>query len=169
MPVTSFETLADEAKLWVYVADRTLTDAELETLDEFLDRFLDQWTSHGRAVEGAFEIRDRRILLLAGHIADAEISGCGIDESVRTIDRIAEEMGFSWLPALNVFYRNAEGNVVATDRSTFRELADKNEITAETSVFDPTIDRVKALREDGLERSARSSWHASVFPIGEPA
>lgn len=169
MAAPSIETLADEAQLWVYVADRTLSDAELETLDEFLERFLDQWSSHGRTVEGAFEIRDRRILLLAGHIADAEISGCGIDESVRTIDRIAEEMGFSWLPGLNVFYRDAEGEVVATDRGSFQELAEQGEITGETSVFDPTIDTLEALREDGLERPARSSWHASVFPIGEPA
>lgn len=168
MPPLTSSPLPDDSPLWVYTTDRALTDAETDRLSDFMEQFLAQWESHDRPVTGAFEIREDRFLLVAGHLEEGDISGCGIDESVRVIERIGSEMGFSWLPSLHVFYRSEQGRVKAVPRGEFRSLVESSTVTPETSVFDVAIDELGTLRSDGLERPARESWHASVFPFSEP-
>lgn len=158
-------SLPDETSVWVYASDRSLEPEEVQRLDRFMTRFLDQWESHGRTVTGGYEIREERFLLVAGRIPEAGISGCGIDASVRVLDRIGEELGFEWLPSLHVFFRADDGTVRAVPRPEFEELAQAGEVHAETPVFDVAVDDLGTLRKRGLERPAGESWHASVFPL----
>lgn len=162
-------SLPDESNLWIYASDRSLRPEEKERLDRFMTRFLDQWESHGHTVTGGYEIREGRFLLVAGRIPDARISGCGIDESVRVLDRIADELGFDWLPSLHVFFRSEDGSVRAVSRSKFEELARAGDVHAETPVFDVALDDLGTLRRTGLERPAGESWHAAVFPLTQTA
>ncbi|PSQ71933.1 MAG: hypothetical protein BRD38_00185 [Bacteroidetes bacterium QH_9_67_14] len=167
-----FSDMPDAARLWVYAADRPLSDDEEKALTDRLEDFLSDWTSHGRPVEGAAEVRDGRFVLLAAHRPDAEngstnadVSGCGIDASVHVLESFADETGVEWESGLRVFYRNADGAVRSAGRPAFAERAQRGEVDAATSVFDLSVDTVADLRAGRFERPAATSWHAEAFPL----
>lgn len=170
MPSPLFPDFPDEARLWIYAADRPLEASEQETLTETLDRFLASWTSHARPVRGAAQLLHDRFLLVAATLAeDAAISGCGIDASVHAIEAAADTVGVRWLSPLVVCYRDADGTIQHLPRGAFRKLVRAGTVTAGTPVFDVSLTTVGALREQGLERPAGAGWHARAFRIPQPA
>ena len=84
-----FPSLSDEARCWIYIAERRLTEAEQTTLLEALQPFFAGWASHGRPVKGTATVLEDRFLVVAGAIAGGEISGCGIDASVHAAQEAA--------------------------------------------------------------------------------
>lgn len=164
-----FPSLPDDARCWIYVADRPLTDDEQRRLLDRLRAFLQDWTSHGRPVEGAVEVLDDRFIALAAMLSEGEISGCGIDDSVRAVDEAAQALGIEWVPALDVLYRDEAGRVQHHARSAFRTLVQEGTVTAATRVFDPSITTLADLREGRFERPAGTSWHARAFDLATAA
>ena len=163
-----FSHLPDTARLWVYATDRRLTDVEAESLTHRLEDFLNEWQSHGRPVEGAAEVRDRRFVLLAAHLPEApagDVSGCGIDASVHVLEDFADEFELGWQSGLDVFYRAPDGAVRSASRPAFEALAEKGSVDADTPVFERGLDSVAALREGRFEQPASQSWHAEAFSL----
>ena len=169
MPYDKLSNLPDQARLWVYAADHSLTDEERATLDGALTTFFASWKSHGRPVRGAYDIVAGRFLLIGAIVEDADISGCGIDASVNVVEQAARDLDVDWLSPLHVFYRTPEGSVRAVSRSDFRQLVERGEVTTQTPVFDVSVDTVGALCDGAFEKQAGTSWHAQAFALPEPA
>ena len=53
MPITTFESLPDSSRVWVYGADRPLDQAATETMLAETDRFLGHWQAHGHDLHSA--------------------------------------------------------------------------------------------------------------------
>lgn len=163
-----FPELPDDARLWIFTADRSLSDADQAHLSEELGRFVEQWTSHGRPVPGAVAIHADRFVLVGAHL-EGGVSGCGIDSLTHAVERAGEHQGIAWADGLRVVYRDGEGAIQVVPRPVFRRRAREGAITTATPVFDTTADTVGAMRTNGLERPAGSTWHGRVFRLMEPA
>lgn len=157
------------ARIWIYAADRDLNDLEEKRVAEILNGFCASWQSHGRRVESAADVLEGRFAVIAGRIADGELSGCGIDASVHVLDRASSELGLEWLPGLFVHYRDDHGNVRSVSRSYFRDLVGAGEVDLETPVFDLSLRTLGDLRDGSFEQPAGATWHARVFRIAQPA
>lgn len=168
MQKTPFD-LPDEARLWAYVADRSLSEREQEKLLDKLCAFFEDWTTHGRPVRGEATLLDDRLLLVGGMAQGEGISGCGIDASVNVVEEAGAEAGVSWISPLTVVYRDDEGRVQTASRPAFRELAEAGRVTGATPVFDLSVDTVGALRQGALERPAADAWHARAFDLADAA
>ncbi len=169
MSIDTFDSLPDEARLWIYGADRRLSPDEQSELLDTLDEFFADWMSHGRPVQGRAVILEDRFLLVAAAVQDGDISGCGIDSSTRVIDDLADTIEIDWLPSLTIFYRHASGEIRGVSRPEFRKRVQQGAISRETGVIDLSIEHLGDLREQGFERPAGESWHALVFRIPEAA
>ncbi|NBC18146.1 MAG: hypothetical protein GVY18_12615 [Bacteroidetes bacterium] len=163
-----FPDLPDDARCWVYVADRPLTEAQRTDLLGQLRAFFTDWTSHGARVRGDAVLRDDRILLLAADVPGGDLSGCGIDKSVHAIEHAAQEHDFSWLSPLQVVWRDGDGQLQHGARSTFRALARDGGVDGMTPVIDLSVDTVGALRNGQFEQPAHQSWHGRVFRLAHP-
>lgn len=161
--------LPDDARIWIYVADRTLSEVESHSLLEHLDAFCAGWRSHGRPVSSAATLIEGRFAVIAGEIPGGDISGCGIDSSVHALNRAAEELEFGWLPGLAVQFRGEDGTIRSVSRPEFRKMAASGEIDARTLVFDVSISTLGMLRAGKLEQPAGSTWHTPVFRLMESA
>ena len=134
-----------------------------------VERFLRDWSSHGRPVRGALHVQDRRFIMLAATLDDGDISGCGIDASVHAIEEAADARSIAWIPSLHVIYRDVDGRIQHCARPQFRSLAEQGVVTADTPVFDPSITSIQALRAGQFEQPAGASWHAEAFDLRQPA
>jgi hypothetical protein len=160
---SSLSDLPDDARLWIHAADAPLPDATQTALLDRLSAFIDEWTSHQRAVEGAATILHDRFLVVAAATRDGDISGCGIDDLAHAVDDAASDLDIAWVPSLHVLYRDDDGAVVATSRRTFQQRAEDGTVTADTPVFDPSLTTLGALRNGQFEGPARNSWHAQLL------
>jgi hypothetical protein len=162
MPRVNFDALPTHGRLWVFPSSRQLSEGEVDVLLEAVDAFLDGWAAHGAPLRSGREVTAGRFLLV-GVDEDAEApSGCSIDALVNRLRALGSEMGADLVDHEPVFYR--DGRVVrSASRAEFRAMVAAGEVGPETRVFDTTLTRIRDLRERGLERPVRESWHAKAF------
>lgn len=161
-------SLPDDARLWVFTADRPLTAKDQKQLLDQLGQFVAQWASHGRPVPGDVRVHEDRFLIVGAHL-EGGVSGCGIDSLTHAVEEAGRALGIDWADGLQVVFRDGDGAIQVLPRPAFRQLARDGAVTSTTPVFDTTVSTLGALREHGLERPAGSTWHGRVFRLMEPA
>ena len=162
MPKVAFDRLPDDARVWVFAADRAVTDAHAETLLAEVDAFLDTWNAHGHALQCGRAWRDDRFLAVAVDQSTAGASGCSIDGLFRTLQRLQPAIGASLLPGGRVYWRDARGDVAMGTRAAFAELGRTGGVNSTTPVFDTAITTMHDWRKS-FERPAASSWHGEII------
>ena len=80
-----FESLNDNSRVWIYQANRRLTDAEVARLAVSLENFCKQWMAHGEPLKTGFRIEHNQFVVLCADEDYHAPSGCSIDTSVRTL------------------------------------------------------------------------------------
>ena len=162
--IVILDALPDDSRVWIYGLDRDLSDDEVQRIGDGLESFFAEWSSHGRHVFGGAAIVDNRFVVIGAHIPSGDISGCGIDKSIRVLASLADDIGLGWDTSLNVFYQSPDGIRMA-GRAEFRRAAAEGEVSGETPVYDLTPQTLGELRENGLVRMAADSWHGRAFHL----
>jgi hypothetical protein len=162
MPRVPFDALPDDARIWVFAAERPLQVAERETLLGEVDRFLDTWAAHGMPLTCGRDLRYDRFVLVGVDEKAAGVSGCSIDALTRILRQHERGLGISLLDNGPVHYRTSDG-IARVARGEFRRLAEAGEVTPETTVFDNTVATLGAVRTGKWETAARSAWHGRAF------
>ena len=96
----------DESEIWVYSADRFISDAELEIIKPQLFEFVTTWSTHGKPLKADFHILDNCFLIFVTDNSFGSASGCSIDSSVRVVKKIGEEIGVNFFNRLKLLVRN---------------------------------------------------------------
>lgn len=161
MPRVPFDTLPDDARVWVFGAAAELDASGRERLLAAVDEHLSQWNAHGEPLVCARDWRDDRFLAIGVDQSTAGASGCSIDGLFRTLSRLEPELGTSLLGGGRVYHRDENGRVVATSRSAFAALARDGAVGPDTPVFDTSLTSASVWR-GGFERPIRDSWHAQL-------
>ena len=162
MPRVDFNQLPDDARLWIFPAERSLSDAEQAQLLTEVDRFIDQWAAHGVPLSAARELRYDRFLFVAVDERKAGPSGCSIDAMFRQAQALEREIGVELSDHAPVVFRQGSA-IERVPRDTFAELAATGKVDVETTVFDNTLTRVGDLRAGRWETRLANSWHARAF------
>ncbi|GAB3301437.1 hypothetical protein [Hymenobacter tenuis] len=158
-----FSQLPDSARLWIYQAERPLTEAEVTALQPALRQFAADWTSHGRTLAASAEIRHQQFLVIGLDEAVADASGCSIDASVRFVREVEQHLGVHLLEKAKLaFLMNDE--VKLLDRLELRAAVAAGTLLPETPYFDNTIGTVGQLRT-AWPAPASSTWLAKYFKV----
>ena len=164
MPQVSFDSLPDDARVWVFGAANELTAPASDRLLAAVDEFLAQWNAHGSPLRCGREWREGRFLAIGVDQSTAGASGCSIDGLFRTLGRVEPELGTSLLGGGRLYYRGDDGRVNAATRKRFTELAGEGRIGPDTPTFDTSITTASAWRQE-FERPVRESWHAQLIGV----
>src|SRR5438477_13011356 len=123
MSYISFDTLPDSSRLWIFAADRALSDAEAEMLIREMQAFCNSWLAHGEQVTGSAKMMYDQFLLVA---ADEYTfpSGCSTDEMFRRVRMLGETYGVEFFGMPKVQYRE-NGSIRSLGRNEF-DAAAKN-------------------------------------------
>lgn len=152
-----FASLPENSKVWIYQANRSFSDQELQEITNKLENFITQWTAHGATLKASFEIRYKRFIILA---LDQEIntaSGCSIDASVHFIQQLEKEYGVDLLDKMNVSYKQGEF-IAYKQLNDFRKMAKEKAVSPKTIVFNNLVN-TKAEYLSDWEVPASESWH----------
>ena len=162
MPRVDFEQLPENARVWIFSADRALTVDEQGRLLSEVDRFLTQWGAHDLPLTAGRAIRYDRFLFVAVDQRRVGPSGCSIDALVRQMKLLQAELGVELVDHGPVLFRRGE-DIMRVPRHEFADLATTGAVTPDTTVFDNSLTRLGDVREGRWETKAADSWHGRAF------
>lgn len=163
MPRVPFESLPDDARVWVFGSDRTIAEPQSQQLLAAVDQFIDRWAAHGTPLHASRDWREGRFLTIAVDQRQAGASGCSIDGLFRTLQGLESVLGASVVGAGRIYYRDADGSVRSVPRDEVEALGERGAIGRDTPVFDPTVTTLGDWRRR-FETTAGASWHAQLLP-----
>jgi hypothetical protein len=168
MPLVKMEILPDDARVWVFAADRTLDAAASDALLNEADLFLAQWNAHGAPLTVGRNWKYGRFLTVAVDQSTAGASGCSIDGLFRTLKALEPKLGASLVTSGLIFFRDEKGAIQSVDREQFVALGASGKIASDTRVFDPAVTTLGEWRAR-FELNAEDSWHSRLLGKSQPA
>lgn len=161
-------TLPDGARVWMYTANRVLTDTECKAVQTALSAFRASWSAHGSPLRSESVILLNQVLVLAVDEESQIATGCSIDASVEALRGLNEAaptladldvLDRSW-----VVYKD-EKDAPEWKRARLRDfwaMRKAGTLTDDTQILDSTLTNLGALRKEGVKRLA-DSWHAHMW------
>lgn len=152
-----FNELPDSSRVWIYQANRSFSETELQEITQKLETFVTAWTAHGASLKAGFEIKYKRFIILG---LDQELNmatGCSIDASVNFIQQLEKDYNVDLLDKMNVSYKQGEF-VAHKTLIEFRKMAKEKAVSKNTIVFNNLVNN-KAEYLNEWEVPASESWH----------
>ena len=152
---------SEHSRVWIYQADKELTDAQASELHIWLNKFAAEWTAHNHQLKAKAEVRYNRFLILIVDENQAGASGCSIDKSVNFMKQVEQQYGIHLFDRFNFAYREGE-KVLSAPRHEFEELLRSGKINSQTIVFNNLVQDLQQL-ETKWEVPFKDSWHPQLF------
>lgn len=149
-------TMPAHARVWVYKSTRAFTPQEAETIRGRGHLFTGSWAAHGNALDACVDVLHGHFVVVAVDEQQAAASGCGIDKSVRFIQDLERELGFSLTDRMVVLYVGAD-DIRSCRVQEVEGLLAAGALTPDTRVFDDLVATVGDLRER-FHAPLKSTW-----------
>ncbi|WP_053977788.1 hypothetical protein [Mangrovimonas xylaniphaga] len=156
--LVDFDTLPEESRVWIYQANRTFTDTEIQELETKLDEFIHNWTAHGSDLHAGFKIMYKRFIVIALNQSLNKATGCSIDASVNFIQLLEKEYNVDLLDKMNVSYKQGEF-IAYKSLIDFKKMAKDKAVSQNTIVFNNLVTNIAEFNEN-WEVPAKDSWHS---------
>lgn len=156
-----FEDLPGDSKIWIYQANRKLSDNEVLEITDATRDFVENWAAHGTSLEASFIIKYNRFIILAVNQDFHAATGCSIDSSVQFIQNLETKYEIDLLDKMNVTYKTGEFIAFKT-LIEFKQLAKSKSVSENTIVFNNLVNTIEEW-QDFWEVPANESWHSRFF------
>ncbi|MCB0344432.1 MAG: hypothetical protein KDD66_04920 [Bdellovibrionales bacterium] len=157
-----FDDFDDAARVWIFAADKTLSDEQAANVSNAIADFLDEWAAHGKALNAAVQVFHNRFAVVCANEAEVKASGCSVDALFRAIREVFERSGTLVADSSNIFYQDGE-EVFSISRPAFKQLVEQKAVNGNTPVFDNSLTTLAAMRTGSWNRAYKDSWHAQLF------
>ena len=152
-----FNELPDTSRVWIYQANRSFSETELQEITKKMEEFISSWVAHGANLNASFEIRYKRFIIIGLDQAFNAATGCSIDASVSFIQQLEKDYNVDLLDKMNVSYKQGE-HVAYKNLVDFRKMAKEKAVSPNTIVFNNLVN-TKAEYMNEWEVPASESWH----------
>ena len=157
-------TLPNNAKVFIFQADRKLTSSDIEVISVEMDLFIPKWATHGEELTAEYTVQNNYFLIVGNDEAKMATSGCSKDSLTHVIQSIGGKLNIDFFNRLNIAYQTRSGDFKLTNMFNFKKMMQKNEIKQNTIVFNNLIE----FKSDLLDRwkvEVKNSWHQTLVPV----
>jgi hypothetical protein len=156
--LVDFNTLPETSRVWIYQANRSFAENEIEEIKSKLDVFIENWTAHGSDLQSSYEIKYKRFIVIALNQSLNAATGCSIDASVHFIQQLEKEYNVDLMDKMNVSYKQGEF-IAYKPLNEFKQMAKQRAVSKNTIVFNNLVAN-KAEYLENWEVPASESWHS---------
>ena len=156
-----FEKLSDEAYIWIYQGDHTLSKEDTSLILREVSPFLVQWAPHGKELQCAADILYNRFLVLGVEKGTQPLSCCTIDTSIQLMRDLQVQFKINFLDKKTVIFKNG-ALLIAVPMDQIKQAIQQEKISTAMWVFDPTITRKKDLKNQFL-LPVKDAWVSRYF------
>lgn len=158
-----FESLPSHARLWIYQANRRVTNSEKDIISNALMAFTQQWLVHGEPMMASYALLHDQFIVLAADEGYNAASGCSIDGSVRTLKTLGEQLNIDFLERGTVAFKK-ENEVVLIPVSTLKQKSQEGFWDEGTLTFNNLVSN-KAEFETNWIVPAGDTWLKRYIPV----
>lgn len=155
-----FSNMPDYARVWVYQANKNLTDLEVQTIQQILENQINNWAAHGASLAGSVQVLHNRFVVVAVDEIQNQASGCSIDASTRWLKDLGNEMNVDFFDRSVTFFQNDLLQTVEVGK--IKSLVTEDVLTPNTLIFNNLVSNIKEFK-DGWNIKASDSWMKRYF------
>lgn len=144
-------SLPDSSRVWIYKADRFLSNEEVDRIQKIVDDFIPTWAAHGKKLYAEAKVVDNLWIVIAADESREGASGCSIDKIFRLVADLEKEMACSFTNRLIVAYQS-DGEIKLTTLAQIKEVG----IHSDTLIYDDTIQNLAEFKQ--RLRPANETW-----------
>ena len=159
--LVNFDDLPEYSRIWIYQANRSFNENELNEIAEKLQHFIKQWTAHGAQLKAGFKIIYKRFIVIGLDQNINAASGCSIDASVHFIQQLEKDYNVDLMDKMNVSFKQGEF-VAYKSLVDFKKMVKQKAISKNTIVFNNLVTNIAEFNEN-WEVPASESWHSRFF------
>lgn len=156
--------LAPHSRVWVFQANRFLTEADVSLIQKNMKEFIPTWAAHGNELYGDFQIADNLFLIVGVDESKSPTSGCSVDALTRVIKKTGEEISVDFFDRLRVAYVDEHQKIQMVPLNEFKSLLKSDTVRQSTTVFNNLIE-TKADLETKWKTPVKNSWHKNLIQI----
>ena len=145
--LVDFNSMPDNARVWVYQSSRCLTADEQFRLTEMASSFVSEWTAHQADLKASVLVTDGYFIVFAVDESFNEASGCSIDKKVAFMKKAEQNLTVSFFERMNVAWVDKNNQVRLSRLSDLDQLLVSDEMNKSTHVYDNLVSDMKQFRE----------------------
>ena len=156
-----FTEISDSSKVWVFQSDQLMSDVKIQLIKNELEKFLPNWSSHGKELKCSYEIKFNLFIVVAVDASVNNATGCSVDSLTNFILKIQEDNNINFFNRLSVAY-NIENEIKLNNLSDIKEMIKDKKFSPETIVYNNLVKTKKEYINDWKVPALRS-WHKKLF------
>lgn len=156
-----FDEIDFDARLWIYQANRALTDHEVSLVSQTLEAALDGWEAHNHPLLASGKVYHNRFVIIAVDESREMPSGCSIDKSVHWLQELGQRLDVDFFDR-SVAYVDDSGHVKTLPVAEVKQAIADEAIVSSTPVFDNLV-ATKAQWMKRWKVPADRSWMKRFF------
>lgn len=156
-----FENIPDDARIWIYQADRKLTDTEEQQIVNAGQIFFKDWAAHGAPLKSSFKVFHNQFLVISADESFNKASGCSIDSSVAFVKQLEQQLGINFFDRTKIAFIFNDEVFIETLNNLKTSVAD-GKITESTLTFNNLVSS-KGEFESSWIVPAKSTWLNKYF------
>jgi len=157
----NYKELPDSSRIWIYQSSRELQKEEVDQIKDAGKRFIDNWATHGTALQAAMEVFYDRFIVLFADEDQVKASGCSIDSSVHFMKEVEKAFGIDLFDRMNIAFRSSNNTINTLPMHELREKMESGELNDDTIIFNNLV-ATKGEMEGNWEVPVQNSWLAGV-------
>lgn len=162
MAFTSFDTLHELSRVWIYRSSRVLTDDEVTKVKDGLRKFSDQWTAHNQTLNAHATVHHNRfITIFLDEHSSSQASGCSIDSQVRFVKDIGNALNVDFFDRLH-FDFVIDGEIQSIHKDDVKGLIESGDLSNDSTVLDHLV-KSKSEFLSRWQKPLSESWHARLI------
>jgi hypothetical protein len=154
-----------DSRVWIYQSNRAFTLSEAIEIEGMLERFVQQWNSHGTPVKGFSSLVFGQFIMVIADETAMGVSGCSTDSSVRVIKEIEKHFNVSLFDREMLSFLINE-KVQLLPLSQLKYAADNHFIDASTIYFNNLVETKEQLENNWMV-PIKDSWLAKRISFPE--
>ncbi len=159
--LTEFTNLPDDARIWIYQADKSLEADQVNRIEARAAEFCAHWTAHNTPLKSSYKVLHNKFLVLAVDESCNQASGCSIDTSVRFVQELEQQLGVSFFDRTQVAFLIDE-HIYTTGLHNIKDEINAGKIARETLTFNLQAQNMAEFHQQWLVPAAES-WMKRYF------
>ena len=98
--LVGFNEICDSSRIWIFQSDIKIENNKIELIKNELEKFLIQWSSHGKELQCSYEIKYNLFIIIAVDSNVNNATGCSVDTLTNFILKIQEDNNINFFLAI---------------------------------------------------------------------
>jgi hypothetical protein len=150
-----FQKMPDYSRVWVYQANKNLTDSQVQSIQQILENQIANWAAHGAPLAGSVQVLHHRFVIVTVDERQNQASGCSIDASTRWLKDLGAEMNIDFFDRSVAFLQNNELKMAEIGK--IKSLVINEILTPDTLIFNNLVSNIQEFNNNWYTK-ASDSW-----------